>query len=52
MSVTDAVKMQSKSKWREVQARASEIYDTQFSGLWSYENCLERALKQVCKGSK
>lgn len=52
MCVANEVKKRAGGRWHEVQARAAEIYNTQFSGLWCYENCLERALKQVCKGSK
>ncbi len=52
MNIYDVIKRRAGRRWHQVQARAADMYNDQYSGLWPYENCLERAYICVCKGGK
>lgn len=50
MIIIETIKRRARGNWHAVQSRAAELYDMQVSGLWSYENCVDRAYRQICKG--
>ena len=50
MLTLNVIKKKARGNWHRVQALATELYDVQFSGLWCYEDCLNRAYSEICKG--